>query len=122
MNYGCLPQPLGTFCRNTGLSRISTECGVCGPFQPFIDSGQNDYVMSQSSGAVWVVEALDADHACTRWMLPTLSDDVVARCLGWIPEGLADINEELLAHLRQNHGVSLESSLYTQVIIGKEQA
>lgn len=70
---------------------------------------------------VWVVEAFDATERCTRWVLPELSDEAVGRCLGVVPEGLADVNADLLIYLRREHGLIIDRPRFSQVVIGREQ-
>lgn len=74
-----------------------------------------------ASEHVWVLEALRDGSSHERWVLDGLEDEVVRQHLGWVPEGLWDANESLLAHVRECYGIEVASEDFKQVIVGREQ-
>lgn len=69
---------------------------------------------------VWVLEGFRDKWVYERWPLPGLQDEAVLEHLGWLPDGLAEVNEPLLEHLRAHHGIKVRTARYEQLIIGRE--
>lgn len=84
-------------------------------------SGTVEPMTPETSERVWVLEALRDTHSHERWVLDDLEDEVVRQHLGWLPEGLWDANESLLAHIREHYGIEIALQDFKQVIIGREQ-
>lgn len=73
-----------------------------------------------STRSIWVLEGFGPGNKVTRWELPDLSDDMISRHLGFVPEGLWPPSSSLLAALRSQFGVDVGSQQFDDLLIRKE--